>query len=1104
MDVLRRASVGLILFVLAVISAGACNFAPDFADGSFACAADQTCPSGYACAADGRCYRPGAGPATTAGGDGGPPAGPPGPKPVILVAEVSGLEGNDASAPDLVFTARLVPASTEAVRVDYATVDDSAKAGSDYIAATGTIVFPPGSTSQTVKVKLAGDRIVEPNEVFFLALTNPVNATIDAALEGGRVKATILNDDSPGIIVDDIVVTEGDTGTTNASFTVTLTGPFTSVVTVDYATQNGTATAPEDFTASSDTLTFQPGELTKTVSVPIAGDLIHEQEKQFSLTLSNAVGAPLLDGQATCTIKDNDPIPTVTIANASIAEGDTGTVNMAFEVTLSAASDSPVKVSFATASGTASASDYSAASGTVEFAPGQTSKSISVAVSGDTLDEADETFTVTLSAPVGATLGAKSVGTGTILDDDDPPVVSIEGVALAEGNAGTKTFPFTVRLSAASSKPITVAYSTANGTATAGSDYVAATGNVSFAAGETEKTINVTVNGDTADEGVETFTVTLASPTNATLGTATATGTILNDDSQDPSITINDVAITEGNSGTQTLTFTLTLTCPVACPGGVSQSVTVDYETADLTAMAGTDYVGIASGQVTFPPFTVTRTIDVTINGDTLYEPNETFAVNLTGATGGNILDAQGIGTITNDENKPSISIAPVTDTEGNVGTKSFSFEVTLSGPASTNVTVNYATAAGTATAGADYQTTSGTLTFAPGELTKTVDVSITGDLVWELDETFTVNLTNPSANATIATASATGTIQNDEALPSISIDNVTRVEGDSGTTSFVFTVTLSGASSQTINVDYATQNGSATAGSDYSTAMGQLSFPPGTTTRTITVVVSGDTDNEPNETFNVNLTLPGGTNATIADGTGVGTITNDDSSLVSISINSPASRTEGQNVTFTVTLSEKPGAQITVDWAVVHLTTVAADFTSALSGTLTFSPGQQSQTIVLNTFDDVLNELTETFEVHLSNPSGNATILNGVGTGTLNDDNDPRPSLSIDNVSQNEGNSGLSNITFTVTLSAVSGRTVTVDYATQDVSATSLGGSRDYNATSGTLTFLPGETMKTITTSLKGDTTPESDETFHVVLSNAAGAGFTKSTGIGTIQNDD
>jgi len=227
----------------------------------------------------------------------------------------------------------------------------------------------------------------------------------------------------------------------------------------------------------------------------------------------------------------------------------------------------------------------------------------------------------------------------------------------------------------------------------------------------------------------------------------------------------------------------------------------------------------------------------------------------------------------------PAMSIDDVAVAEGDAGTTAATFTVTLSAAAATAVTVNYATADGSAVAGADYASTSGTLNFSPGQTTKTVTVSVNGDTAVEPNETFVVNLTAPSG-ATIATPQGHGTITNDDVappppLPTLSIADVTGVEGNVGTSSESFTVTLSAAAAGPVTVNYATADGSATAGVDYVAASGTLTFPAGQTTKTVSVTVNGDTTAEPAETFSVTLSAP--TGATLAKASGTGTITNDD-----------------------------------------------------------------------------------------------------------------------------------------------------------------------------------------------------------------------------------
>ena len=356
-----------------------------------------------------------------------------------------------------------------------------------------------------------------------------------------------------------------------------------------------------------------------------------------------------------------------------------------------------------------------------------------------------------------ATDQAQLDGVAALLGGAAPtPSLSINDVSLTEGNSGTKLATFTVTLSAASTSTVTVNYATANGSATAGSDYVATSGTLTFAAGTTTKTLSVTVNGDTTGEPDETFLVNLSVPSGATIADAQGIGTILNDDSL-PTISINDVSVTEGNSGTKPATFTLTLSAASASP------VSVTYATANGTASAPTDYAALG-GTVTFPAGTTTQTLSVLVNGDTTAEPNETFTVNLSGASGATIARAQGTGTIVNDDaaTSPSLSIGDVSILEGNSGTKNAAFVVTLTPAATSTVTVNYATANGTATAGSDYVAKSGTLSFPAGTTTQTIAVVVNGDAAVEPDETFTVNLTGASG-ATIARAQAVGAIVNDD-----------------------------------------------------------------------------------------------------------------------------------------------------------------------------------------------------------------------------------------------------------------------------------------------------------------------------------------------------
>jgi len=222
------------------------------------------------------------------------------------------------------------------------------------------------------------------------------------------------------------------------------------------------------------------------------------------------------------------------------------------------------------------------------------------------------------------------------------PSISVREVVVGEGNSGTTQATFVVALSGPASQPVSFSFATANGTATAGSDYVATSGGpVTFAVGEVEKPVVVLVNGDTVDETQETFFLDISNVQNATVSSSRGNGFINDDDG--PTISINDVSITEGNSGTKAATFTLTLS------GSSVESIAIRVATSPGTATASTDYTSVNT-VVIFNPGTVTRTLDVTIAGDTNPESNETFSVNLSDPFGTTIADGAGAGTILDDD----------------------------------------------------------------------------------------------------------------------------------------------------------------------------------------------------------------------------------------------------------------------------------------------------------------------------------------------------------------------------------------------------------------------------------------------------------------------
>ena len=731
------------------------------------------------------------------------------------------------------------------------------------------MTFAPGQTSKTVDVPVQGDRLDEDDETFSVDLSSPTNATIG----DGHGVGTIVDDDpAPAISLAGGSVTEGNVGTATLSYTATLDAPSGKRVTAHFATADGGAHQPEDYTSTTGTVTFEPGETTQRIDVPVVGDTRREGNETVSLTLSNPGNATLGIANALGTIIDDDAQPAVSIADASVAEGDSGTAELKLVATLSAPSGLPVSVGYATADGTATAPvDYTATTGTLDFAPGDTSKTITIAVKGDTLDEPDETLAVHLSNAVEATI-ARADAVGTITDDDATPALSVTGGTVQEGDTGSRPLTFTVALSAAGGRSVTVDYHTANGTAQAPGDYTAATGTLTFAPGQTTRTVDVSVAGDTLDEDDETFTLVLTAPTGATVQDGVATGTIADDDVL-PTVSVNDASVVEGGSAALASSKAAgladagaELAFAIALPAASALPVTVHYATTDGTAHAPSDYQA-TSGDVTFAPGQTLKTVAVPVNDDQTDENDETLELALSAPVNATLGRNRATGTIQDDDAPPAVSIADTSVPEGNAGLTTASFAVSLSVPSEQTISVPYVTADGSALDPSDYRATSGTLTIGPGQSTARVDVPVAGDTVDEDDQTFVVRLGAPVAGS-VTDGEATGTIVDDDAAPVVSIGDASLDEGNAGGSPMRFVVSLSAPSEKVVTVQFATADGTATGGSDYTPDKGELSFAPGETSRAVTIGVADDKVPELDES----LTL--GVNGSAK---GTGTIVDDD-----------------------------------------------------------------------------------------------------------------------------------------------------------------------------------------------------------------------------------
>jgi hypothetical protein len=629
---------------------------------------------------------------------------------------------------------------------------------------------------------------------------------------------------------------------------------MTGAVSVHYATSDGDATAPADYASTSGTFTFGDGEVVKTFTIPIVNDSdFNEQQESVHLTLSDPTGGATLGSQSTSDLLINysDPTyPATSFSDVTVIEGDNGSTNAVFTISVSDHS-APLTVGYATKPGLAtSPADYQEKSGQLIFNPGENSKTVSVPVFGDTIVEGDEMFFLNLES-ISAGYTVKSVGEGLIVDDDGSTKFQFSSAAYS-ANEGSGSVTITVKRTADTKPAVSVDYATSDGTAKAGSDYTAAAGTLNFAAGETSKTFTVNITGDSQVEGDETLNLKLSNASaGAFLGGPSAAVLTINENQQTiPGLSVSDESLVEGNSGTTTFAFNVTLSTASA------QNVTVDFATADGTAVSGSDYQSL-NGSLTFSPGETSKTVNVLVNGDTQNEPDETFLVQLSNPANATLTKAQGAATITNDDSgpaQPSLSIADRTQVEGDSGTTLFGFNVVLSAANAQAVTVIFATADGTATGGSDYQTSSGSLTFNPGETSKTINVLVNGDATQEPVETFFVDLSG-ATNATVLKARATGTIVDDDnnsvstfqfAQPSYSIQE--------DSTALTVTVTRTGDTSGPASVDYTTVDGSATQKGDYEFAAGTFRFAANEGSKTVPVLINEDSYVEGAEQFSLTL----------------------------------------------------------------------------------------------------------------------------------------------------------------------------------------------------------------------------------------------------------
>ncbi len=647
------------------------------------------------------------------------------------------------------------------------------------------------------------------------------------------------------------------------------TGGSDGAVTVNYATSDGTALAGSDYLATSGMLFFASGETSKIVAVTIINDSTFEWDAEsFTLSLSNPTGGAALGTPATTSVRIVDPWgPVVQFSSATNSISETGGVAV-ITVTRLGVSEGGFSVSFTTSNGSAQAgSDYVATNGVLTFGDFEASKVISVPILNDSLAEPRERLYLRLFNPTGsgypAILGEPNVATLIIEDDDGPP--------LDPGILQFTTSEITVSETAGVARVevarvgghdgiVAVSYATSNGTAQAGSDYTPINGLLSFADGETNRTLEIPIINDSDYEEAEMFSLSLQDPVGgAELGIpASVTVRILNDDFQQGILQFTTSEITVSETG-------VVARVEVARVRGHDGIVAVSYATSNGTAQAGSDYTPI-NGVLSFADGETNKVLQIPIINDSAYEEAKTFSLSLQDPVGGAELGSPTSVTvrILNDDAPPDPGVLQLTTSAITVSETGVVARVEVARVRGHDgiVAVSYATSNGTAQAGSDYTPISGVLSFADGETNRTLEVPIINDSDYEEAETFSLSLQDPAGGVELGSpASVTVRILNDDAPPDPGLLQFTTSEITVSETAGVARVEVARVRGHDgiVAVSYATSNGTAQAGSDYTPISGVLSFADGETNRILQIPIIDDSDYEEAKTFSLSLQDPVG-----------------------------------------------------------------------------------------------------------------------------------------------------------------------------------------------------------------------------------------------------
>ena len=994
-------------------------------------------------------------------------------RPAVAIADARGME----SVGTLEFAVSLDIPSSEVVTVGWATADGTAVAGTDYESGSGSLTFMAGETAaQVIGVKVLDDGVDEEEEGFGVNLMSPVNGVLGDASAEGRIE----DNDERGVVVSaagsGVTVDEGE----SAEYGVVLESEPAGAVTVTVRVPEGT-----DVSVSPSALTFTAADwqTAQTFTVSAAeddGDAQVDADVELGHTVSGGDYSGVSASGVTVRISENDR-PAVAIADARGMES-VGTLE--FAVSLDIPSSEVVTVGWATADGTAVAgTDYESGSGSLTFMAGETAAQvIGVKVLDDGVDEEEEGFGVNLMSPVNGVLGDASAE-GRIEDNDERGVVvsaAGSGVTVDEGESAE----YTVVLESEPVGAVTVTVRVPEGT-----DVSVSPSALTFTAADwqTAQTFTVSAAEDDGDAQTDADVELGHTVSGGDYGAVDVAGVVVRViDNDEPTLAVTD-AVGGESEGERVMRFVVSLSL-----ANLNEAVTVDWATADGTAVAGMDYEG-GSGSLTFAAGDVeSQTIEVVVKDDGVDEEEEGFSVELGEARNASIGDGSGAGRIADDDER-GVTVSPegLTVEEGGSGEYTVVLESDPEGPVTVAVRVPEGTDVGVSPVAL-------TFTAADWQTVQTFTVSAAeddGDAQTDAEVELVHAVSGGGYGGESASSVTVRITENDQ--PTVRIAPAQAAEGAGA---MRFAVSLDIPSSREVVVGYETAAGTAEAGADYVETSGSLTFPAGETADEVEVVLrDDDVDEDPvagaavAETITVRLR--DAENAVLGQEASVeGRIVDDDERGVTVS-RERLTVTEGGSESYEVMLESEPEGEVTVAVRVPGGTDVRV---SPLALTFTAADWSARQRVTVHAVEDADAEAEPAVSLTHEVSGGDYAGASAAEVRVTVIEND-EPTLVVADAEglENEGF-----LEFVVGLSTTSSQDVVVAYETRD--GTAEAGS-DYAAVSGSLTFAAGgNEAQTITVTVLNDEEAETTETFALELRQPVNARLGDASADGRIVDDD